>query len=120
VKDAGTGVGGLSSEGEMAVFTVEIGAVLYQFNDIERAFFYKHSDGFSVAQPRACVDRVLKVQPYVIVVAQYDGDAALRVFSIRFGYDIFGEHQNPARGCESNRGAQSGNTASNYYEVCLV
>jgi hypothetical protein len=83
----------LPSESEVPIFAVEVGAVLYQFDDVARAFFNEDADGFGIAKPRAGFDRVLKVQPQVVVVAQYDSYAPLRVFCIRFGYHIFSEHQ---------------------------
>ena len=85
----GAGVRRLAGEREVPVFAVELGAVLNQFCYIARAFFDQHRHGICVAQARSRIERVLNVKLYLVIVAQDDGDAALRVFGIRLCHAIF-------------------------------
>ena len=85
-----------ASERELAVFAVELCAVLDEFRDVERPLFYEHGDCIRITQSRACINRVLVVKLNAIVVVKHDGYAALRVLGVRFRDPVFRQHDDAA------------------------
>ena len=71
------GVRALAAEHDLAVLAIEPRADLDQLAHAVGALVHEHPDGFGVAQTRAGVDRVLKVQVGGVGFAQGGGDAAL-------------------------------------------
>jgi hypothetical protein len=59
------------------------------------------------------------VQPHFVVIAQRDGNSALRVFGRRFLKAIFCNDENASGGGKLDRGAKPCDTCADYDEVCL-
>jgi len=53
----------------------------------------------------------------LIVIAEGDGDASLRIFRRGFVQRVFGDHQHLAGRCQSNGRAQSGHASADYEEI---
>lgn len=107
-------------ESKMPIFPVKLRAVFYQFSNVARPLLYENGDGFRVAQPRARVNRVLIMKLNRIIIAQDDGDAALRVFCVRFSHLIFGQNGDAACLGQRDRRAKTGDAAADYDEIRLV
>src|SRR5256714_11097604 len=109
----------LAREGEVAILAVERRAVLDQLGDVARPLFDQRLDGFCIAESGAGVEGILIMQLDRVVVAQDDGDAALRVLGVRLGDLIFGEHRHAPEASERDRGAQPGDAAADDNKISL-
>ena len=80
VQDAVAAVRALARECQLVALAVERGAPLDQFLNRRRTLFHQRAHGDRVAQTIAGIQRVLFVQFDLVVVAERDRDATLRVF----------------------------------------
>jgi len=104
--------GRLARECQFAADLIEFSAPLDQLLDGGRAFLHQRAHGRGIAEAVSSGQRVLLVQFDLVVVAEGDGDAALRVFGGGFAERVLGDDQNAAGGGQLDRRAQSGYTGA--------
>ena len=117
VQDAVAAVRALAGERQLAARAVERGAPLDQFLNRRRTLFHQRAHGDAVAETVAGKQGVLFVQFDLIIIAERDGDAALRVFGGGFPEAVLGDHQHRTRLGEFNGGAQPGHSGSNHEKI---
>ena len=103
----------------MTAFAVKLSAVLYKLRDVSRPLLDEDGDSIRVAQSRARVERVLVMKLNRIIIAQDDGDSALRVFGVGFSHLVFGQNGDAASFGQRDCCAKTGDAAADYYEISL-
>ena len=93
MQNAAAAVSGFPRESQAHAIAIELRAPLDQLLDGSRTFLHQRVDGLPVAQPGAGGDGVLLVQPDFVVIAQRDGDSALRILRGGFAQAVFRHHQ---------------------------
>ncbi len=117
VQNAVAAVRPFAGEGQLAAFAVELRAPVDQLPDGRGTLFHQGVDGGAVAQAVPRVERIPLVQFHLVVVAQRDGDPALRVLRGGFVQALLGHHQHrPGRG-QVDGGAQPRHAGADYQEV---
>ncbi len=103
----------LAGQRDLAVrLAIEGRPPVHQLVDVGRALGHQNAHRVDVAQPVAGRQRVLQVQPRVVVFAHRGGDAALGVAGIALGRGRLGQEQDlPGLG-ERERGPQRGDPAA--------
>lgn len=119
VQDTASGVGRLPTEFPSFPRTIKPTAPGHQFLNISRAFFDEDANGLGIAQSGSRSQRIFIVQLDLIVVAEDDGDASLRVFGARFGETVFGEDENTTDTSQFNGCPQASNAAADDDEISL-
>ena len=98
VQHAADAVGRLARQRDLAVrLTIEGRAPVHQLVDVGRALRDENAHRVDVAEPVAGGERVLLVQPRVVVVAHRGGDAALGVAGVALGRRRLGQQEDLAR-----------------------
>ena len=102
---------------QLPAFAIELRAPVDQLLDGRRAFFHQRAHRRRIAQAIPGVQRVLLVQAHVVVVAERDRDAALRVLRRRFAQAVLRDHEHLARVRQFDGGAQSGHARADHQKV---
>ncbi len=104
-------------ECQLGSLAVELRAPLDELLNRRGAFLHQRAHRRAVAQAVSRVQRVPLVQFHLIVVAQSDGDPALRIFGGGFPEAVLRHHQHLARLGQLDGGAQPGHSGSNDEKV---
>ena len=83
-------------EGEASSVPVELRTPLDEPLDALRTRLDQHAHCLGVAQPCAGLQGVLLMQPDLVLVAECDRDAALRVLCGRLREPVLGQHKDAA------------------------
>src|SRR2546423_14198216 len=109
---------GLAREDETPSLAVELRAPVNQLLNISWPILDHHAHSALVAKSCSCVQGVFFVKCNLVFVRERDGDAALRIFRVRFVRTVFGEDCDAsARAREFNRGAKPCDAAADNYEI---
>ena len=106
-----------SREGQPGSLAVELRAPLDELPNRRGSFLHQGAHRRTVAEAVSRVQRVLLVQFDLVVVAQSDGDPALRIFGGGFPEAVLRHDQHLARLGQFDGGAQSGHSGSNDKKV---
>ena len=92
VENSRTAVGSLARKSEFGSCAIEFRTPFDELSDVLGAFLHKDVDGFGITEAISGVDSVLLVNPDLVLVAEGDSNATLRVgrcglAKIRFGKD---------------------------------
>ena len=117
VQDPAAAVRGFPREREAHPVAIELRAPFDELLDRRRSFLDQRVDRRDVAQPRAGRDRVLLMQPHLVVIAERDRDAALRIFRGGLPQAVLGDHQHRSRLRQFDGGPQSGDAGADHEEI---
>ena len=117
MQDAVAAVRAFAGECQPGSLAVELRAPVDELPDGSGSFLHQGAHRRAVAEAVSRVQRVPLVQFHLIVVAQSDGDPALRIFGGGFPEAVLGDHQHLARLSQFDGGAQPGHSGSNDEKV---
>lgn len=110
---------GLARKCDLAVQSVEGDSEFHQVSDTVGGFVGEDTDGFFVAEPCPCGNRVLEMEFRRILDADSRRDAALGMARIAVIYTALGYEQNGAMLFGEKRAVKSCNAAADYDIVVL-
>ena len=96
VQDAAAAMSGFPRKRQPHAIAIEFGAPLDEPLDGGRTFLDQRVDSLRIAQSGPGGEGVLLVQSDLVVIAERDGDSALRVFRRGFAQAVLRHHQNTA------------------------
>src|SRR5262249_12606891 len=117
VEDAVAGVRPLAGQVEAALLAVEAGPPRPQLADPVRPFLHEHPSRRLAHDPRARAERVLEVEPRIVVLTERYRHPALGVSRVALRGLVLGDDQDPAVAREAERGAQPGDARPQHQVV---